>query len=268
MACSAGAAGEGSPATAVACGDVAGMEACEARGGRAASSSRSPPTGCDGLGEACGDDDNSTCVGSDWVDVGRLSLQDAVAVDEGGAGSCPRTPWSVQADTPEVGASSGVDRGMLVAALSSVLVYMSRQGCRPHVDMGFNSLSVPQITVHAYLQRISDYFDCSDECLLAGLMYIDRVVKMRRAFVVSPLSVHRVVLASIVLAAKFWDDHYYSNRHYAKVGLVMLQEMNFLELRLLKLLQFRLTISPEEFQNYQSTICDVVRGLSAAQRSV
>jgi len=265
----AGAVGEGSPEWPTAArGVAAGIEACEACGGRASSSSRSPPAGCASASEACRDD-VSTCVGSDCADVRRLSLQDAVTVDEGGAGGCPRTPRSARADALEVGAGSRLNRSMLAAALGSVLVSWSLQGGgRPHVDMGFNAQSEPRITVHAYLRRLSDHLGCSDGCLLAGLVYIDRVGKMRPAFVVSPLNVHRVVLASLVLAAKFWDDRYYTNRRYAEVGGVRLQVMNSLEREFLRLIRWRLTISPEEFQIYQNIIFGAVRQLRVAQRSV
>ena len=50
---------------------------------------------------------------------------------------------------------------------------------------------------------------------------------------------------SLMLAAKFFDDLFYNNAFYAKLGGVSPGEMNALELELLHLLDFALFIKPE-----------------------
>merc|ERR1712232_1098871 len=155
-----------------------------------------------------------------------------------------------------------------MGALGSVLQHLALQGKgRPHVDMGFNAKSAPQITIQAYMQRISDHFNCSTECLLAGLVYIDRIAKMHRSFVVNPLNVHRVALAGVLLATKFLDDVYFNNGHYAAVSGVQLKELNRLEQRFLKLINWRLYILPEDYKLYESYICLTVRAPPAARHS-
>lgn len=46
----------------------------------------------------------------------------------------------------------------------------------------------------------------------------------------------RVILTAVVLAAKFFDDRYYSNRFYAAVGGVRTKELNALEADFLRLI--------------------------------
>lgn len=58
----------------------------------------------------------------------------------------------------------------------------------------------------------------------------------------------RLVLTATVLAAKFLDDEYYTNRHYAKVGGVSLAELNSLEMHMLTLLAYRLRVSTTDLQ--------------------
>lgn len=60
-------------------------------------------------------------------------------------------------------------------------------------------------------------------------------------------NVHRLVLASLVVAAKYTDDHYYSNLYYAKVGGVPVHELNALEAAFLRILEFSLYVSTDEY---------------------
>jgi hypothetical protein len=69
----------------------------------------------------------------------------------------------------------------------------------------FHALRVPAISVKDYLNRIFKYASCSYECFVLALIYIDRVIQ-RNSFVVNSLNVHRVVITSVMLAAKFFDD--------------------------------------------------------------
>lgn len=56
-----------------------------------------------------------------------------------------------------------------------------------------------------------------------------------------------MLIGALVIAAKFWDDTYYSNAIYAKIGGIGLTDMNHLECNLLFVLSFDLMISPKEF---------------------
>eukprot|EP00456_Euglypha_rotunda_P020378 TRINITY_DN17835_c0_g1_i24.p1 TRINITY_DN17835_c0_g1~~TRINITY_DN17835_c0_g1_i24.p1 ORF type:complete len:216 (-),score=34.41 TRINITY_DN17835_c0_g1_i24:12-659(-) len=53
-----------------------------------------------------------------------------------------------------------------------------------------------------------------------------------------------------MLAAKFFDDHYYNNAFYAKVGGVICEEMNSLEVEFLFMLNFHLFVSTRTYKLY------------------
>ena len=57
-----------------------------------------------------------------------------------------------------------------------------------------------------------------------------------------------------MLSAKFYDDLYYSNAYYAKVGGVKINELNSLEAAFLEMIEFRLFVSPEEFEQYKNHV--------------
>ena len=60
-----------------------------------------------------------------------------------------------------------------------------------------------------------------------------------------------------MLAAKFFDDHYYNNTYYAKIGGVPRNEMGILELEFLFLVNFSLYLDPNEYQKYHTELCSV-----------
>jgi Cyclin len=68
------------------------------------------------------------------------------------------------------------------------------------------------------------------------------------------LNVHRVVVTSVLLAAKFFDDAYYNNAYYAKVGGVLVHEMNGLEVDFLFRINFSLHATPDEFTKYRNEL--------------
>lgn len=68
------------------------------------------------------------------------------------------------------------------------------------------------------------------------------------------LNVHRVVITAVLLAAKFFDDAYYNNAYYAKVGGVLVSEMNSLEVEFLFRINFSLRVVPEVFQKYHAEL--------------
>lgn len=76
----------------------------------------------------------------------------------------------------------------------------------------------------------------------------------RNNFLLTELNVHRVVICAVLLAAKFFDDAYYNNAYYAKVGGVLVSEINGLEVDFLFRINFSLHIAPEEFEKYRAEL--------------
>jgi hypothetical protein len=83
-----------------------------------------------------------------------------------------------------------------------------------------------------------------------ALIYIDRLIQ-RNNFLLTELNVHRVVITSVLLAAKFFDDAYYNNAYYAKVGGVLTSEMNGLEVDFLFRINFSLHVTSDVFEKYR-----------------
>ena len=100
---------------------------------------------------------------------------------------------------------------------------------------------------------IHKYASCSKECFILALIYIDRLIQ-RNNFLLTDLNVHRVVITAVLLAAKFFDDAYYNNAYYAKVGGVAISEMNSLEIEFLFKVDFSLRVLPEVYEKYRAEL--------------
>ncbi|CAD7962029.1 unnamed protein product [Amoebophrya sp. A120] len=113
----------------------------------------------------------------------------------------------------------------------------------------------PNLGIEQYVDRLRKYFHCSLECFVLAFIYIDRVVTLNRSVItLGSGNVHRLLLASLTVATKYWDDIYYSNGHYAKVGGVTTREIDNMEYQFLCLVNWRLFVSPDEFKGYMNMI--------------
>jgi len=111
-------------------------------------------------------------------------------------------------------------------------------------------IAQPELAPLCRVFRIHKYASCSNECFILALIYIDRLIQ-RNNFLLTELNVHRVVICAVLLAAKFFDDAYYNNAYYAKVGGVLVSEINGLEVDFLFRINFSLHVTPEEFDKYR-----------------
>jgi hypothetical protein len=64
------------------------------------------------------------------------------------------------------------------------------------------------------------------------------------------LNLHKLIITGIMVAAKFYDDDFYDNGYYAKIGGIPLEEINNMELEYLCLLNFRLLVESGLFLKY------------------
>jgi len=118
----------------------------------------------------------------------------------------------------------------------------------------FDAVRIPSIRVQDYFVRLVDFFNCSASCHIVSLVYIVRLVRAHPQFPVDSLNIHRLLITATVLAAKFYDDKFLSNGYYAQVGGVSTREINRLEVQFLEMLDYRLVVSPQEFETHANSI--------------
>ncbi|KAF3433206.1 hypothetical protein FNV43_RR24308 [Rhamnella rubrinervis] len=116
----------------------------------------------------------------------------------------------------------------------------------------FHGLTRPTISLQSYLQRIFKYANCSPSCFVVAYVYLDRFTQRQPLLPINSFNVHRLLVTSILVSAKFMDDIYYNNAYYAKVGGISTTEMNLLEVDFLFGLSFELNVTPTTFHTYSS----------------
>ncbi|KAF8934705.1 hypothetical protein BGZ52_003401 [Haplosporangium bisporale] len=90
------------------------------------------------------------------------------------------------------------------------------------------------------------------------LVYFDRMARNveeitggeGRQFSIDSYNIHRLIIAGIMVSAKYFSDVFFTNSRYAKVGGLPVSELNQLEVEFLTLNNFALAISIEELQTY------------------
>lgn len=112
----------------------------------------------------------------------------------------------------------------------------------------FHGVYAPEISLAQYLERIFTYANCSFSCFVLAYVYIHRFIELNPHVPIASTCVHRLLITSVLLAAKFLDDVYYSNAFYANVGGITTAELNMLEIELLKRLDYRLHVHPEALE--------------------
>ncbi|KAI3511305.1 hypothetical protein L1887_18454 [Cichorium endivia] len=145
----------------------------------------------------------------------------------------------------------------LIAYLSSLLQRVAESNdlnprIHPQKISAFHGLTRPTISIQSYLERIFKYANCSPSCYVVAYVYLDRFTQQQPALSINSFNVHRLLITSVMIAAKFMDDMYYNNAYYAKVGGISTTEMNFLEVDFLFGLGFQLNVNPTTFHTYCS----------------
>jgi hypothetical protein len=143
---------------------------------------------------------------------------------------------------------------VLASVLNQLIARNDKMPINPEGMTRFHAFKPPSITVQNYLNRVVKYVACSTECFIMALIYIDRIIQRNTYFIITSLNVHRLLITSVMLAMKFFEDSYYTNAYYAKVGGVSCSEMNALELDFLFLIDFSLNVSPDLFNRYRTEL--------------
>merc|ERR1712070_857875 len=145
--------------------------------------------------------------------------------------------------------------GVISKLLTDLVARNDQLPLQPSHVTPFHSSKPPTISVKSYLEdRILKYAGCSEETFILALIYMDQVVQFNPDFVISSLNVHRLLITSIMLASKFFDDVYYNNAYYARVGGISNLEINSLEMEMLRMISFSLFVQPEQYERYRISL--------------
>lgn len=101
------------------------------------------------------------------------------------------------------------------------------------------------------LQSPNDIWKCNDYSLSnisKSIWYKDNVNRLKVIWLSASSIYGRLYGTSVVIAAKYLDDTYYTNQFYADVIRIERKVFNALEFQLLGLLSFELYTTPDDFE--------------------
>jgi len=162
-------------------------------------------------------------------------------------------------ETNDIVPAAGDD---FISGLGTVLALWVKESAangRPQKIARFHSSAPPPLSIQDYIKRLRKYFVCSTECFVLALVYIDRIGKHNPSMTVCDVTVHRLLMIAVMIAAKFHDDKYYGNNYYGKAGGLSLREVNVLEAVMLKELKWSLVVSVEEYKLYHGLVCKALK---------
>ena len=116
-------------------------------------------------------------------------------------------------------------------------------------DGHFTFKMKPGISLLDYLRRILKYIKIEFSTLIISMIYIDRICKEK--VYLNEFNIHRVMLIAIYMAYTYNEDCIYDNKYLVLVSGLSKSEMLSLEEDFLDLIDFRLFVSEEIFEQYK-----------------
>lgn len=128
-----------------------------------------------------------------------------------------------------------------------------------------------QIILPVFLLNIMNRTRINTCTLAAAFFYLERLKKLHPRCKGSPGSGHRLLLAAVVVAAKYMYDDTFDNTAWATVssGLFELEQVNHMEREMLSFLDFKLFIKTQEWYQFVEKLwLDMNESLSAPLSSL
>lgn len=94
------------------------------------------------------------------------------------------------------------------------------------------------------------YACVSTEAFIVAIIYIRRLIRRTHTFFVNRGTIHRILLAAVLVASKYIDDNPVSMRDMAYIGIVHSADLMAIELEFLRILQYRLLVEWDEYEGY------------------
>lgn len=118
-----------------------------------------------------------------------------------------------------------------------------------HAKDAFQSCVIPSLPIEDYLARIVHYTQIQLPTLVSSMIYIGHIIKHKN-YVIGLCNIHRLIIASCYMSAKFNEDTSHTLSFYAKVGGVTDAELVQLEYEFYILNDFMLFINESIYHKY------------------
>ena len=120
----------------------------------------------------------------------------------------------------------------------------------------FNTNKKPSVPVKKFLERVVKYCQPEPSTFITSLIYLDNIL-LKTKTKLTYMNSYKLFYTCFVLSMKFNEDRHNSNKFYAKVCGVNINDFLLMEYRALKYLDFSLFIQAETYELYYNNIYSV-----------
>ena len=120
----------------------------------------------------------------------------------------------------------------------------------------FNTNKKPSVPVKKFLERVVKYCQPEPSTFITSLIYLDNIL-LKTKTKLTCMNSYNLFYTCFVLSMKFNEDRHNSNKFYAKVCGVNINDFLLMEYRALKYLDFSLFIQSETYELYYNNIYSV-----------
>ena len=120
----------------------------------------------------------------------------------------------------------------------------------------FNTNKKPSVPVKKFLERVVKYCQPEPSTFITSLIYLDNIL-LKTKTKLTCMNSYKLFYTCFVLSMKFNEDRHNSNKLYAKVCGVNINDFLLMEYRALKYLDFSLFIQSETYELYYNSIYSV-----------
>ena len=120
----------------------------------------------------------------------------------------------------------------------------------------FNTNKKPSVPIKKFLERVVKYCQPEPSTFITSLIYLDNIL-LKTKTKLTCMNSYKLFYTCFVLSMKFNEDRHNSNKFYAKVCGVNINDFLLMEYRALKYLDFSLFIQSETYELYYNNIYSV-----------
>ena len=165
--------------------------------------------------------------------------------------SSPRTPLLPPHPNPPLNEGETETIILLSLTLNEIILKNARKRKTKVKKDIFYTKNIPTLSIMEYLHRIVKYTRIEMSVLKASVICITFYINHNKNYI-SLNNIHRLLLASVFVNAKYHQDINFSIKFYAKVGGVSIEELKQLESEFFSGLNFQLKIEENIFAKYKA----------------
>lgn len=148
--------------------------------------------------------------------------------------------------------------------INNILTYTSNKIKTPTIfDLNVNQLSetdsesddseedfIGKMKFETFIEKIVYILDFDDNLLILSLMVLDKFLTSK--IILSESNVHKVFFTCLMETHKFFDDNTFTNKDYAKMCGVSVDDLLQMEIYFLESINFNLFIKDDDFIKYKN----------------